>query len=125
MRRLPPRSPLTAPLFPYTPLFRSALAGLAALAGGVVAAGLRLGLHAPQVRSDDGMGDHQAQRDLGMAGQGGTDGGMAVQVDIGLASAGHLGPGRLVAGVQRLALLDAARFLARQDRKSTRLNSSH
>src|SRR3546814_16198382 len=48
-----------------------------------------------------------------MAGQGGTDGGMAVQVDIGLASAGHLGPGRLVAGVQRLALLDAARFLAR------------
>src|SRR3546814_9155278 len=59
------------------------------------------------------MGDHQAQRDLGMAGQGGTDGGMAVQVDIGLASAGHLGPGRLVAGVQRLALLDAARFLAR------------
>src|SRR3546814_3254407 len=83
MRRLPPRSPLTAPLFPYTPLFRSALAGLDALAGGVVAAGLRLGLHAPQVRSDDGMGDHQAQRDLGMAGQGGTDGGMAVQVDIG------------------------------------------
>src|SRR3546814_2423881 len=32
---------------------------VAALAGGVVAAGLRLGLHAPQVRTDDGMGDHQ------------------------------------------------------------------
>src|SRR3546814_1709830 len=52
-------------------------ADLDALAHRFVATRLRVGFHFPQPRAGDGVGDHEAQRDLGMAGQCGAGGGVA------------------------------------------------
>src|SRR3546814_3878398 len=54
---------------------RLAATDLQALADLVVARRLRLGRYPPQMRAADGVGDHLAQSDAGMPGQGGTDGG--------------------------------------------------
>src|SRR3546814_5078048 len=67
-------------------------ARLDALAHLVVAGGLRLGPNRPQVRADNGMSDHQAQRDLRMTGQRGAHGGMAMQADIGDRKSTRLNP---------------------------------
>src|SRR3546814_12259868 len=108
MIRRPPRSTRTDTLFPYTTLFRSAGDGrllgreaqnakhraaalveqrfaatsLQARADLVVARRLRFGRHPPQMRSADRVGDHHTQRAAGVPEQGGSDGGMTVQVGI-------------------------------------------
>src|SRR3546814_14135322 len=111
MLRRPPRATRPDTLFPYTTLFRSlaherltlgieaeqgesgapclvelgfGAAGFDRLLDRIVAARLRLGLDLPQPRPRDSVRDHQAKRDLRMAGERGAE-----------------------------------------DRKSTRLNSSH
>jgi hypothetical protein len=47
----------------------------------------------------------------GCAGQRGADGGMTMEIDIGLASAGDFGTHRLGAGIDRLARVETLRFL--------------
>src|SRR3546814_2089631 len=107
-----------APLFPTPTLSRS----IAALG---VARRLRLGRYPPQMRAADGVGDHQAQSDAGMPEQGGTDGGVTVQVEIGLHRRCYL-RARQFRGFRAVAARGAAGFLGGEiDRKSTRLNSSH
>src|SRR3546814_957434 len=61
---------------------RFAATSLQALADLVVARRLRFGRHPPQMRSADGVGDHHTQRAAGVTEQGGSDGGMTVQVEI-------------------------------------------
>src|SRR3546814_9860397 len=65
------------------------------------------------MRTADGVGDHEAQRDARMPEQRRANGGVTVQVEIGLHRRSHLGPG----GLDRLrgiAARDALRFLAGQ-----------
>src|SRR3546814_20743673 len=103
MRRRPPRSTLTATLFPYPTLFRSvaALQSRAVEDGGIG----RL------------VGAEQVDGDAVVEIQVALDGG---QVD----HAGGAHSGRVV-GLELLHDFAGALDDARQDRKSTRLNSSH
>src|SRR3546814_15280833 len=105
MIRRPPRSTRTATLFPYTTLFRSAVRGGEAFDGG-----------------DRGA--------LGLGGQhgAGLDAATIDMDDAGAALAGvaaHMGAGHAENVSQRLDQKRARFDIARKDRKSTRLNSSH
>src|SRR3546814_11990977 len=62
------------------------------------------------MRAADGVGDHQAQSDAGMPEQGGTDGGVTVQVEIGLHRRCYL-RARQFRGFRAVAALGAAGFL--------------
>src|SRR3546814_5652717 len=107
MIRLPPRATRTDTLFPYTTLFRSGLDGV------LVAAGARQRIATVVV----GIGAGQRLPCIG--------GGGVVLAAVGVGTFAHALVPDLVRAPPQRAVVRRQRLLPRQDRKSTRLNSSH